>query len=150
MRDTEHYHWWCTQKENLITKHRRSYTSSYVYLYQHDNIYLHFFWITFRNFELCGVDTAIKKYFFEIAQLLSETALPNGYIYITIRMDISGEIYWMLILNVLIHMTGVAKKQEINWCMCWMTLPEVHPIAHKTSCPEYRYCKCKKFEFIKA
>ena len=38
----------------------------------------------------------------------------------------------MRILNVLIHMTGVAKKQEINGCMCWMTLPEVHLIAHKT------------------
>ena len=52
----------------------------------------------------------------------------------------------MLILNVLIHMTEVAKKQEVNGCMCWMTLPEVHPIAHTTSCPEY--CKCKQFELI--
>ena len=30
--------------------------------------------------------------------------------------------------------------------MCWMTLPEVHPIAHKTSCPEY--LKCKQIELI--
>ena len=30
--------------------------------------------------------------------------------------------------------------------MCWMTLPEVHPIAHKTSCPEY--FKCKQIELI--
>ena len=30
--------------------------------------------------------------------------------------------------------------------MCWMTLPEVHPIAHTTSCQEY--CKCKQIEFI--
>ena len=30
--------------------------------------------------------------------------------------------------------------------MCWMTLPEVHPIAHKTSYPEY--FKCKKIELI--
>ena len=28
--------------------------------------------------------------------------------------------------------------------MCWMTFPEVHPIAHKTSCPEY--CKNKQIE----
>ena len=54
--------------------------------------------------------------------------------------------HWMLILNVLIHMTEVAKKQEMNRCMCWMTLPEVHPIAHNTSCPEY--CKCKQIEHI--
>ena len=25
--------------------------------------------------------------------------------------------------------------------MCWMTYPEVHPIAHKTGCPEYFKCK---------
>ena len=30
--------------------------------------------------------------------------------------------------------------------MCWMTLPYVHPIAHKTSCPEY--FKCKQIELI--
>ena len=30
--------------------------------------------------------------------------------------------------------------------MCWMTLPDVHPIAHKTSCPEY--FKCKQIELI--
>ena len=52
----------------------------------------------------------------------------------------------MLISNVLIHMTEVAKKQEINGCMCWVTLSEVHPSAHKTSCLEY--CKCKQFELI--
>ena len=38
------------------------------------------------------------------------------------------------------------ERQEINGCMCWMTLPEVHQIAHKTSCPEY--CKCKQIELI--
>ena len=40
----------------------------------------------------------------------------------------------------------IGEKQEINGCMCWMTLPEVHPIADKTSCPEY--FKCKQIELI--
>ena len=30
--------------------------------------------------------------------------------------------------------------------MCWMTLPDVYPIAHKTSCSEY--FKCKQIELI--
>ena len=28
------------------------------------------------------------------------------------------------------------EKHEINGCICRMPLPEVHPIAHKTSCRE--------------
>ena len=37
------------------------------------------------------------------------------------------------------------EKQEINGCVCWMTLPEVHLIVHKTSCLDY--CKCKQIEY---
>ena len=48
----------------------------------------------------------------------------------------------MIILNVLIPMTGVAKTGDKRVHV----LDEVHPIAHKTSCPEY--CKCKQIELI--
>ena len=40
----------------------------------------------------------------------------------------------------------IGEKQEINGCMCWMTPPEVHPIVHNTSCPEY--FKCKQVDLI--
>ena len=46
--------------------------------------------------------------------------------------------------NLLKFVRFSGEKQEINVCMRWMTLPEVHPIAHKTSCPEY--FKCKQIE----
>ena len=51
----------------------------------------------------------------------------------------------MIFLNVLIHMTGVAKKQ-INGCMCWMTLPRC--IQLPTKLVVQSTAKCKHIELI--
>ena len=129
--------WWRTQKGNMITKYRCSYTSPmYIFI----NIYLQFLWITFINFELCGVglDTAIKKILRNCITCIWDISPPQMATYQDGRI-------WRRTLNPNFKRLNahdwMCEKQEINGCMCWMTLPDVHPISPKTSCPEYFKCK---------
>ena len=122
----------------MFTKYRCSYTSSYVSL----SAYLQFLWMWFRNLELCSVCTAINELFRQgCTTCIRNTPPPPRKV-----THQYGHIWRNDYLKRLNPHDWGGGKQEIHGYMCSMTLPDVHPIVHKTSCPEY--CKCKQIELI--
>ena len=101
-------------------------------------IFINMHILTFINFELYGVglDTAIKNNSSRMHNLYVKQPPPPMATYQDGRI-------WRKTLHAFLKRPNlhdwIGEKQEINGCMCWMTLPEVHPIAHKTSCPEYSW-----------